>query len=90
MPSCPAAGTCLIPRPASGGTSWGWEVSRAGDTVLLVMSLVPHPRDTPETGAYATGLLGMNRSGLLQLCTHMHQLLKNACVGKRIPLAGGS
>lgn len=51
MPSCPAAGTCLIPRPASGGTSWGWEVSRAGDTVLLVMSLVPHPRDTPETGA---------------------------------------
>lgn len=59
-PSCPTAGTCLIPRPASGDTSWGWEVSRAGDTALLVMSLVPHPRDTAETRALSTGLLGTN------------------------------
>lgn len=52
--------TCLIPRPASGDTSCGWEVSWAGDTSLLVMSVVPHPRDTAETGALTAGLLGMN------------------------------
>lgn len=67
----------------------GLEVSRAGDTVLLVMSLVPHPRDTAETGTLTTGLLGMNKSAPLQLCIQRYQLLKDACVGKRFPLAGG-
>lgn len=36
-------------------------MSRAGDAALLVMSLMPHPRDTAETGTLINGLLGMNK-----------------------------
>lgn len=77
------------PQACFWGHLLGLEVSRAGDTVLLVMSLVPHPRDTAETGTLTTGLLGMNKSAPLQLCIQRYQLLKDACIGKRFPLAGG-